>query len=49
MVECPKDYKISRLIAKKLMGVILPEDEEKLNAWLEEDAKIRIYIGAFLR
>lgn len=39
MVECPKDYKISRLIAKKLMGVILPEDEEKLNAWLEEDAK----------
>ena len=39
MVECPKDYKISRLIAKKLMGVILPEDEEKLNAWLEEDAR----------
>ncbi len=34
MVECPKDYKISRLIAKKLMGVILPEDEERLNAWL---------------
>ena len=39
MVECPKDYKISRLIAKKLMGVILPEDEEKLNAWLEEDVR----------
>ena len=39
MVECPKDYKISRLIAKKLMGVILPEDEERLNAWLEEDAR----------
>lgn len=39
MVECPKDYRISRLIAKKLMGVILPEDEEKLNAWLEEDTK----------
>ena len=39
MVECPKDYKISRLISKKLMGVILPEDEEKLNAWLEEDAR----------
>lgn len=39
MVECPKDYKISRLIAKKLMGVILPEDEKKLNAWLEEDAR----------
>ena len=39
MVECPKDYNISRLIAKKLMGVILPEDEEKLNAWLEEDAR----------
>ena len=39
MVECPKDYKISRLLAKKLMGVILPEDEEKLNAWLEEDAR----------
>ena len=39
MVECPKDYKISRLRAKKLMGVILPEDEEKLNAWLEEDAR----------
>ena len=39
MVECPKDYKISRIIAKKLMGVILPEDEEKLNAWLEEDAR----------
>ena len=39
MVECPKDYKISRIIAKKLMGVILPEDEEKLNAWLEEDVR----------
>ena len=39
MVECPKDYKISRLIDKKLMGVILTEDEEKLNAWLEEDAR----------
>ena len=39
MVECPKDYKISRLIAKKLMGVILPEDEERLNAWLEEDVR----------
>ena len=39
MVECPKDYKISRLIAKKLMGVILPEDEEELNAWLEEDVR----------
>ena len=39
IVECPKDYKISRLIAKKLMGVILPEDEERLNAWLEEDAR----------
>ena len=39
MVECPKDYKISRLIAKKLMGVILTEDEEKLNAWLEEDVR----------
>ena len=39
MVECTKDYIISRLIAKKLMGVILPEDEEKLNAWLEEDAR----------
>ena len=46
MVECPKDYKISRLIAKKLMGVILPEDEEKLNAWLEEDARNKdLYIA----
>lgn len=39
MMEYPKDYKISRLIAKKMTGVLQPEEEKKLEAWLKEDAR----------
>ena len=39
MMEYPKDYKISRLIAKKMVGTILPAEEEKLEAWLKEDVR----------
>ena len=38
MMEYPKD-KISRLIAKKMTGVLQPEEEKKLEAWLKEDAR----------
>ena len=41
MMEYPKDYRMSRLIAKKLMGVIRSEEEKKLDTWLEEDIKNR--------
>lgn len=39
MIVYPKDYKISRLIAKKMIGTILPAEEEKLEAWLKEDIR----------
>ena len=41
MIEYPRDYKISRLIAKKMIGTILPAEEEKLEAWLKGDARNR--------
>ena len=41
MVDYPKDYKISRLIAKKVIGTLLPAEEEKLEAWLKEDVRNR--------
>ena len=41
MMDYPKDYKISRLIAKKVIGTLSPVDEEKLEAWLKEDVRNR--------
>lgn len=41
MIVYPKDYKISCLIAKKMIGTILPAEEEKLEEWLKEDVRNR--------
>lgn len=41
MMDYPKDYKISRLIAKKVIGTLSPAEEERLEAWLKEDVRNR--------
>ena len=40
-MDYPKDYKISRLIAKKVIGTLSPAEEEKLEAWLKENVRNR--------